>query len=217
MDITYLGHSSFRLRGKSAVVVTDPFDSKMVGLKYPKVSADIVTVSHDHKDHSSAEQIKDVQMVINGPGEYEVKGVSIIGLQTFHDDKKGQERGKNTIYLLEIDKLRIAHLGDLGHKLEEKTVEDLGTVDILMIPVGGVYTIGSTVASEVIRDIEPSIVIPMHYKSSGMDEKSFGKLSTLDDFLKEVGMTVEEMDKFSIKKSDFIDGESKVVVLKPKS
>lgn len=217
MDITYLGHASFRLRSKNASVVTDPFDPKLVGLKYPKVSADIVTVSHEHKDHNSTDQVKDVQMVINGPGEYEVKGVSIVGIQTFHDDKKGEKRGKNTIYLIEIDKLRLVHLGDLGHKLKESVVESLGTVDILMIPVGGEYTLGPALATEVIRDIEPSIVLPMHYKLPEMDEKAFGKLSSVDEFLKEVGMNVEKMDKLSIKKGDLLDGESKVVVLKPKS
>lgn len=216
MEITYLGHSSFRLRSKDASVVTDPFDPKLVGLKFPKVSADIVTISHEHKDHSSSEQVKDVQMVINGPGEYEIKGVSIVGIPTFHDDKKGENRGKNTLYIFEMDKIRIAHLGDLGHKLEEGTVEELGTVDILMIPVGGEYTIGPALATEAIRDIEPSIVLPMHYKIPGM-EKSFDKLSSVDEFLKEVGMSVEEMDKLSIKKGDLLEGESKVIVLKPKS
>lgn len=216
MEITYLGHSSFRLKGKNATVVTDPYESSMVGLKFPKITADIVTISHAHKDHSQSDSVKETKMVISEPGEYEVMGVSIIGFKTFHDDKKGEERGGNTIYLYEIDDLRLAHLGDLGHKLPEDIIEDLGTLDILMLPVGGVYTIDAKVASEIVRSIEPAVVIPMHYKQTGMNMETFGKISEVEDFLKEVGLPVEETDKFSLKKGETLEGESKVVVLKPK-
>lgn len=215
MDITYLGHSSFRLRGKAASVVTDPFDPGKVGIKFPKVSADIVTVSHDHFDHNNVGAINDVKRVVDGPGEYEISDVSIIGVPTFHDDKKGNERGKNTVYILEIDQLRIVHLGDLGHKLSEDMLEEIGNVDILMLPVGGVYTIGPSEAAEVARSIEASITIPMHYLQKGMNKESFGKLSGVEDFLKDISMTVEKTDKLKIKKSD-LGEDQKVVVIEKK-
>lgn len=216
MEITYLGHSSFRIKSKKATVVTDPFDSGMVGLKFPKVSADLITVSHDHKDHNRSDLVSGVKMVISEPGEYEVSEVSIIGIQTFHDNQEGKLRGKNTVYVFETEGLRLAHLGDLGHKLNDDVVEDLGTIDILMLPVGGVYTIGPTEASDIVRSIEPSIVIPMHYRVKGINNETFGKLSPLEDFLKDVGLPVEESEKLVIKKGDILEGESKVVVLKTK-
>jgi L-ascorbate metabolism protein UlaG (beta-lactamase superfamily) len=216
MDIIFLGHASFRLRGKTASLVTDPFDPEMVGLKFPKVTADIVTISHDHNDHNKYELVRDVGKVVDGPGEYEISGVSIIGISTFHDDKKGDLRGKNTIYVIEIDDLRVVHLGDLGHKLKEDTLESIGTIDILMIPVGGVYTIGSHEAVELTRAIDPSITIPMHYLSEGMNEESFGKLSKVDSFLSEVGLSIERTQKLSVKKADLVEDQKKVVVLERK-
>ena len=128
MDIIYLGHSSFRIKGKTTSLVTDPYDSKYVGLKYPSVKADIVTVSHHHDDHDKHELVKDVWKVVDGPGEYEIKGVSIIGIRTYHDNNKGKDRGVNKMYLIEMDGIIVVHLGDLGHKLERKTIEDIGDV-----------------------------------------------------------------------------------------
>ena len=216
MDITYLGHSSFRLRGKSLSLVSDPFDSKKVGLKFPKISADLVTVSHAHDDHGFVQAVSDVKKVIDGPGEYEISGVSIIGFGTYHDSKKGVERGKNTIYVIEMDDLRLVHLGDLGHRLTEDVLGELGEVDVLMIPVGGIYTIGPSEAGEVVRDIEPRITIPMHYKISGINQEGFGELATVDDFLREVSLPVERLEKLSIKKNE-LGEEMKVVVLEKKS
>jgi len=215
MDITYLGHSSFRLRGKSASLVTDPYDSKMVGFKYPKVSADIVTVSHQHEDHNAFGQIKDYKKVIEGPGEYEISGVSVIGISTFHDDKKGESRGRNTIYVIEMDDVRLVHLGDLGHKISEILMGKIGSVDILMIPVGGEYTINDSVAAEIVRNIEPTITIPMHYQLKGLNPKIFKKLAKVDGFLSEVGLSVERTNKLSFKKSD-IGEDQRVIVLERK-
>lgn len=211
MDITFLGHSAFRLRGKTASLVTDPYDAS-VGFKPTKVSADIVTVSHDHHDHNRTDHVLDIKRVVNGPGEYEISGVSIIGISTFHDDKNGQLRGKNTVYVIEMDDVRIVHLGDLGHKLNEKIQEKIGNVDVLMIPVGGEYTIGPSEASAVVRSIEPNITIPMHYQMQGLDKKMFGKLKKVDRFLSELGIPSEKTGKLTVKKSD-LDSEQKVVVL----
>lgn len=212
MDITYLGHSSFRLRGSSASLVTDPFDPKMVGFKFTGVEADIVTVSHNHEDHNRSDLVKNVKREVAGPGEYEISGVSIIGYPTFHDDKKGETRGKNTVYVIEMDGLRIVHLGDLGHKLSDEMLEALGDVDILMVPVGGVYTITPRVAVEIVQVIEPKITVPMHFLAQGINPEVFGKLATLDTFLSEVGLTVERSQKLSLKASD-LGEELKVVVL----
>jgi len=212
MDITYLGHSSFRIRGKGASVVTDPFDPASVGIKFPRVSADIVTISHDHGDHNYENGVADIKKVIKGPGEYEVMDVSVVGISTFHDSKKGEVRGKNTIYVIEMDDIRIAHLGDLGHKLNEKVFDGLGEIGVLLLPVGGEYTVGPKEAVEIMQMVEPAITIPMHYFEDGLDMNKFEKLAKVDDFLKEAGMTVEKESKLSIKASDLIDVQ-KVVVL----
>jgi L-ascorbate metabolism protein UlaG (beta-lactamase superfamily) len=212
MDINYLGLSSFKLKGKNGSVVIDPFDPKVVGLKFPPTEADIVTVSHDHPDHNQISLVKDYVQAIKGPGEYEIKGISILGFPSYHDDKKGAERGKNIIFVYEVDGLRLCHLGDLGHNLSDELVEDIGDIDILMIPVGGFYTIGPAVAAEVVRNVEPSIVVPMHYNTEELNQEMFGKLEKVDAFIKEVGMTVERLPKLTIKPED-IGENQKVVIL----
>lgn len=214
MDITYLGHSSFKLKGKTGSVVTDPFDPKMVGLKYSGVEGDIVTVSHDHEDHNRVDLVKNYEKVIDGPGEYEINNISIIGVASYHDDKKGEERGRNTIYVFEIDGLRICHLGDLGHKLSDSQIEAIGDIDILLIPVGGVYTIAPSLAVEIVQNIEPSIIIPMHFKDKQVSE-GLSKLGPVEPFLKEMGLTVEKLPKLSVKKEELAETE-KVVLLETK-
>jgi L-ascorbate metabolism protein UlaG (beta-lactamase superfamily) len=215
VDITYLGHSSFRLKGKTASIITDPFDPSMVGLKYPPQEANIVTVSHNHPDHNKVDLVKDVGRVVDGPGEYEISGVSIIGIPSFHDDKKGEERGKNTVFVFEIDDLRLAHLGDLGHKLSSDAIEEMGEIDILMVPVGGKYTIDSQTAVEVVRSIEPSIIIPMHYLMDGMNPEIFSELEKAEVFVNAMGVPSETMEKLSTKKSE-IGEEQKIVLLEKK-
>ena len=214
MDIVYLGHSSFKLKGKTASIITDPFDSKFVGLKYPSTDADIVTISHNHNDHNQSQLVKGVKMVINGPGEYEISGVSIIGMPSFHDAKKGEQRGENTIYIFEIDGLRIAHLGDLGIELSDEQISQLGNIDVLMIPVGGEYTIGPKEAVKVVSGVDPYFVIPMHYKVNGLGPE-FSKLEPVETFLSECGLTVERIDKFSLKKEDILEESSTKVILLP--
>lgn len=213
MDIYPLGHSSFRIKGKVATVVTDPFDPAMVGLKFPKVeSADLVTVSHGHPDHNHVALVGGTPFVISGPGEYEVAGVTVVGYGSFHDDKKGEERGKNTIYKMTVDGIRIAHLGDLGHKLSEELVDKLGDVDILLLPVGGFYTVDAATAVEVVSQIEPLVVIPMHYKREGMG-KGFEEVEGVDKFLKLMGAEgVEKLNKYTVSR-DRLPENTTVVVL----
>lgn len=217
MDITYLGHSSFKIKAKTASVVTDPYDSKMVGLKFTPTDAEIVTVSHEHPDHNTVDKISGIKKIVRGPGEYEISGISVIGLSTYHDSKKGEERGKNTIYLIEADGMKIVHLGDLGHTLNDSLLEEIGDVDILMIPVGGYYTIGPKEAVEIIGKIEPNYVLPMHYSIDGMNEDLSQNLLPVEDFLKESGLTTENMSRFTLKKEEVNNEQStKVVVLEKK-
>ncbi len=214
MDIYPLGHSSFRIKGKNATVVTDPFDSAMVGIKFPKVEeADIVTVSHGHPDHNFVEAVGGTPFVVNGPGEYEVKGVTIVGLATYHDTKKGEERGKNVVYKFTVDGINCCHLGDLGHKLTDSQVEDLGDVDILFVPVGGTYTINAEMAAEVVAQVEPSVVVPMHYQRTGLDPKTFSELEDVSKFLKVMGAeSAEKVAKYSTSKDKLPENTTVVVI-----
>lgn len=216
MEITYLGHSSFKIRSKSTTLVTDPFSPSMVGLKFPKIEADIVTVSHQHQDHNYLAGVSGEPFVITEPGEYEVKGISIFGYPSFHDSQSGEKRGKNTIFVIEAEGLRICHLGDLGSTLSPKELEEINGVEVLMVPVGGIYTIGPKEATEVIAQVEPLIVLPMHFKARSVDEKNFGALATIDVFLNNIGVpNPEKLDKLSLTK-DKLPQEMKVVVLEKK-
>lgn len=217
MDITYLGHSSFKIKGKTAVVVTDPFSPSMLGFKFPKTEADIVTVSHQHQDHQNTSTVEGNPFIISVPGEYEIKGVSIFGYPSSHDSESGAVRGKNIIYVIEADGLRICHLGDLGSAIPPKTLEEISEVDVLMIPVGGKVTIGPKEAVDLISQIEPKIVLPMHYRAAGINEKVFGDLQAVEEFLKEMGtLGPEKLDKLSLTK-DKLPEETKVVLLERKS
>lgn len=213
MEIKYLGHASFQLKGKSGSVITDPFDSKMVGLKFPAVEADIVTISHQHPDHDQVALVGGTPQIIDIPGEYEKQKIRVTGWGVFHDGKSGEERGKNTIYKIEIDEVSILHCGDLGHILSEELVEEIGPVDVLLIPVGGFFTIGADEANQVIHEIEPSIVIPMHYNDPKLNQEVFAKLAPLSDFLTKVGVSqIEPVKKLSLKKAEMTE-EMKVVVM----
>lgn len=217
MEITYLGHSSFKIKTKTATIITDPFDPKELGLKYSAVEGEIVTISHNHSDHNSSNNVSGVKKIVNGPGEYEIMDVSIIGYPSFHDDVSGEKRGKNTIYVFEVEGLRLAHLGDLGHELSEDMVNEMGDIDVLMIPVGGDFTIGPKEASKTISKIEPYFVIPMHFKVSGGNQEIFSRLEPVEIFLKETGIPTENLPKFIIKKEDIMEDQTtKIIVLETK-
>lgn len=216
MDIVWLGHSSFRIKGKDATIVTDPFDPAMVGLKFPSVAADIVTVSHNHQDHNNLARIEGSPKVVSGPGEYEIKGVSIFGIPSFHDDKKGAERGPNTVYVMTVDKIVICHLGDLGHSLSSEQVGEIGGVDVLLVPVGGTYTLDSAHASEVVSALEPKVVIPMHYQMPGLKPESFAGLEPVDEFVRELGKEPQNLPKYVINYGSLPE-EMQLVVLERKA
>src|SRR3989304_3963769 len=164
MEITWLGHSCFRLRGRDAAVVMDPC-AKSTGYSIGRLTADIVTISHDPPGHNNVGAVAGTPRVIQGPGEFEVAGVPIMGIRTYHDAEKGRTLGKNIAYVLELDDLRICHLGDLGHVPPPEQVEELSGVDILLAPVGGGNTIGAAAAAETVSLLEPKLVIPMNYQN----------------------------------------------------
>jgi len=156
-------------------------------------------VSHQHPSHSYVQGISGEPRIVKGPGEYEISGVLIIGVATFHDAEGGQKRGRNTAYLMEVDGVSVCHLGDLGHVLSDEQIEEIGDVDVLLLPVGGISTIGAAMAAEVIRQIEPKAVVPMHYKTPSIDRE----LEPVTGFLKEMGMEqVDSCPKLSISKSN---------------
>jgi len=217
MEIKYLGHSSFLIKTKTAKIVTDPYDSAMVGLKFPKTEADVVTVSHQHKDHNQFKNVSDINgehpLIIDMPGEFEKMGVRIFGFQTFHDKTNGSERGENIMYKFESEGISVLHCGDLGIIPEESFLETIGEVDILMVPVGGVYTLDSDEAVNLVKKIEPSIVIPMHYKTEKSSNYSESKLTAVSEFTKKFGLdNIAPLPKLIYKKEE-IEQEMKVVVL----
>jgi L-ascorbate metabolism protein UlaG (beta-lactamase superfamily) len=197
MEITWLGQSCFRIKSTHGIVITDPY-SPETGYTLGKVTARIVTVSHAHKDHNYPQGISGEFKVINRPGEYEISDILIFGVATFHDAEQGKQRGKNVVYRIETDDLSICHLGDLGHTLNAAQVEQLQNCDVLLIPVGGVYTVNGTVAAEIVRQLTPRVVIPMHYKTP----KSNPALEPVDRFLQEIGAgTAVPQPKLSITRS----------------
>jgi len=197
MDISWLGHSCFSIKGKGATIITDPY-SPDLGYSLGKPTAHIVTVSHQHPGHSYVQGIDGKPRLVTGPGEYEISGVLIIGIATFHDANGGGERGKNTIYLMEVDEISICHLGDLGHMLTTGQVEEIGNVDVLLLPVGGVSTIDATLAAKVVRQLEPKVAVPMHYKTPELS----WELEPVERFLAEIGaQEINAQDKLSLTKS----------------
>jgi L-ascorbate metabolism protein UlaG (beta-lactamase superfamily) len=210
VDVTWLGHGCFRLRGRGAAVVTDPYPPA-IGLKLQRLDADVVTVSHEHENHNYTHAVREAYE-IRGPGEYEVSGISVIGVPTFHDSAKGAQRGRNTVYVIEIDDVRVCHLGDLGHKLDDAEAEAVSSLDVLLVPVGGRTSINAAQAAEIVRQLEPRFVVPMHYAIPGLKVE----LDPIERFLKEMGVTASEpQPKLSVQKSTG-EYETKLVVLEPK-
>jgi len=197
MEITWLGHSCFLIRGKEKTIITDPCHPDL-GYRLGEPQADIVTLSHFHAGHNYIEGVANNPKQIKSPGEYEIGGIFITGIPTFHDDKKGELRGKNTIYVIEMDGITLCHLGDLGHPLGPQLVEEIGDIDILFLPAGEVSTIPIDTAVEIVRQLEPPIVIPMHYKT----EAFTGNLSLVDKFLDKMRIReLEAKPKLSITSS----------------
>ncbi len=221
MNITWYGQSCFRviLQGQKKAkqwtsLVIDPFDEN-TGLKLPKLDAEILLITHNHTDHNNQKIATKETFVINSPGEYELRDIFIQGISSFHDNEKGKERGLNTIYTIEAEEIKICHMGDFGQEeLTDEQLREIGEVDVLMIPVGGAYTIDAKEATKIISQVEPRIVIPMHYKIPGLKVK----LDELSSFLKAIGdkgAIAEE--KITIQKKNLPVGEMKIIPLKAQS
>jgi len=217
MQIIWHGQSCFQIiasRGKNnqVSIIIDPF-SEETGLRVPKLEADILLISHEHPDHNNLKAVSGSPFLIKGPGEYEIKEVYIQAIPAFHDNSQGKQKGENTIYTIEAEEMKLCHLGDLGQKeLTSEQLESIGDVDILMIPVGGIYTISAKEAMKIMSQIEPKIIIPMHYQLPKLKIK----LEGLDKFLKTVGVKkLEPLPKLSIKKKDILEEEVKIIILKP--
>ena len=215
--ITWSGQSCFQIavsnsKDHSAQIVIDPFDEK-IGLKVPNLSADILLITHDHPDHNNQKAVKGDPFLIDGPGEYEAKGVFIKGISSFHDNEQGKVRGRNTIYTMEAEDLRFCHLGDFGqNQLTDEQVEEIGNIDVLMIPIGGEFTISSQEATKIVSQIGPRVVIPMHYNIPHLKIK----LDGVEKFLKTMGKpSVVPQEKLQIKSSALSKDGTEVMVLLP--
>lgn len=215
-EIYYLGHAAFKIKTNNATVIIDPFDPKFVGLPWKNQPADLVLITHNHDDHSYSAGIEGSPYIVKDPGEYEAKGVQVFGIPSFHDKKKGEDRGANTLYLIEVEGVVVAHLGDLGHPLNEEQLKQLENVDILMIPVGNPNALSVKEAVETVKELEPLIVIPMHFLVPGMTDNwtKWGHLP-LKNFLSEYGAEEgEAVEKIKIKSRDDLGEETRVVVMK---
>ncbi|WP_427337845.1 MBL fold metallo-hydrolase [Caloranaerobacter sp. DY30410] len=213
MKVKYLGHACFKITTNKGIrIMTDPFD-ETVGYEIPRDEVDIVTTSHDHFDHNYIKGPTGDFEVVNKVGNFYVKDVPITGVATYHDKQQGSERGSNVVYIFTIGDLRVCHLGDLGHIPDSKQIEAIGKVDVLMIPVGGVYTIDADEAKEVVDLINPKIVIPMHYKTEDLKFE----LGSLDKFTKYFD-NVEKVNsqEIEINKDVISNAEKKVIVLRYK-
>ena len=216
MNISWLGHSCFKMeekiKGQQITILTDPFD-KGTGLRLPKIKAEMVTVSHYHDDHSNVAGVHPVEgkdlVVIDRPGEYEVAGVFVFGIGSYHDKKQGQELGKSVMFKFDIGGIKVLHMGDIGTTLSDLQLEKVDEVDVLLIPVGGKYTVNAKEAAEIVRQIEPRIVIPMHYKIPGLKIDIDG----LDNFRKEMGNKAETVNKLKIAKKDLPVDDVKLIIL----
>ena len=201
MDMTWLGHACFRMRGREGVVLTDPPDPKS-GHAIPKTEASLVTMSHDHPGHASLRSVGGEPVVLRGPGEYEVHEVLVTGVSSFHDEDKGTERGRNTVFAIRLDDLVICHLGDLGHALPAADLEKLGDVDIALVPISGPDTnLSAARAAEVVHQLEPKVVVPMSY-----DPEAQRKDSPFERLLHELGVKeVTPVPKLSVTRSSLSD------------
>ena len=210
MIITWLGHSFFKIETADKVIGIDPFEEEIVGLKPARFKADILLISHNHSGHNNSKVILGEPFLLDSPGEIEIDGIFIEGIETYHDNKSGIELGKNTIFMIKSEGLNLVFMGDFGEKkLKEEVIEKLGDVDILFVPVSG-KSINHTEAANLISQIEPKYIIPMHYKVEGVKLE----LGGVEKFVKELGINPEKLEKLVIRKSNIsAEQDTKLVIL----
>jgi len=213
MKIKYLGHSAFVITSDSGLrIITDPYTTAP-SLTYGEIteSADIVTVSHEHLDHCNAAGVRGNPQVVKGAGRVVVKGIEFNGVASYHDEARGRMRGNNTIFCFDVDGMRVCHLGDLGHLLDDRQVLEIGDVDILLIPVGGYFTIDARAASQVCNQLKPAVIIPMHYKT----EKGIPGVVGVDAFIKgKDNVTRLDLSEAEFKREE-LPPPSRIMVLRP--
>ncbi|AKM84884.1 TPA: MBL fold metallo-hydrolase [Patescibacteria group bacterium] len=209
MDIKWIGHACFQLRGRDVSIVTDPFSSE-TGLNLPVLTADVLTISHNHFDHNYTAGVT-AAITFDTPGEFEFKGARIRGIRTFHDESGGAERGGNIMFLFVIDGLSVLHCGDLGHLPDDALIDTLGDIDVLLLPVGGKYTLPVEAAVEFVRQVEPKIVVPMHFAIPGLKIDIAGA----EQFIHQLGATARRLSTLSINKATLPEEGTVVDILEP--
>jgi L-ascorbate metabolism protein UlaG (beta-lactamase superfamily) len=212
MKIKWLGHSAFLITsGSGTTILTDPYKSGSYegAVGYDKITdtPDIVVVSHEHDDHNSVDSVPGNPVVLKGVGEHESKGIKFRGVGTYHDKTSGKERGENTVFVFDVDGLKVCHLGDLGHTIDEGLRSEIGNVDVLLVPVGGFFTIDAAEATQVADVLNPSVVIPMHFKT----EKLGFPIAGVDPFLEDK----EDVKRLGATELELltVEGEKQVIVL----
>jgi len=215
MKLKWLGHSCFLIISETGLkIITDPYGT-VQGVNYAPVkeTADIVTMSHDHFDHNAVASVAGKPEVVKGIGVKHVKGIQFKGTASYHDEAGGKQRGANTIFCFSVDGVRVCHLGDLGHSLNNEKIKEIGGVDLLFIPVGGYFTIDAKVATQVCNNLKPKVIVPMHYKTPKLDFPVTG----VDDFLADKN-NIKRLDKSEIElKSEALPTKPEILVLKPAS
>jgi L-ascorbate metabolism protein UlaG (beta-lactamase superfamily) len=211
-EFRWYGHNCVRIKGRDVTVITDPV-GRTTGYLMPKQNADVVTISHEHPGHTNLAALRPDYRVVRGPGEYELNDIFITGIRTYKDDDRGQERGYNTVYLIELEGMVVCHLGDLGHALTDEQAEAMSNVDVLLVPAGGGQVLDPPKAAELIGQLEPKVVIPLQY-ATAFGDRSLGDLAT---FCKHLGVEAPPAEeKLVLRQSDLTDA-LRLVVLAPDS
>ncbi|GFP75571.1 MBL fold metallo-hydrolase [Clostridium fungisolvens] len=201
MKIKWFGHSCFMITSKQGTkILMDPYIN-MLGYKLPEIEAEIVATSHEHKDHNNIDAVKGNFVHINGLGIFSEHGIDIRGVDTFHDKFSGDKKGRNTIYNFKVDDINVCHCGDLGHILDTKQVEEIGKVDVLLVPVGGGYTIDATDAVEVVKQLKPTVIIPMHYRTKALGPMGLA-FAKVDKFIEASGIKAQTYKDLELNKEN---------------
>lgn len=213
MKLKYLGHSSFLITSNSGIrIITDPYTpGGGIGYPAPNEPADVVTVSHDHGDHNAISTVPGSPVIVSRPGKTDCKGITVKGISTFHDESAGKQRGKNIVFCFRVDGIVICHLGDLGHVLSKEQIKEVGDVHVLLIPVGGTFTIDARVATQVCNDLKPAIAVPMHYKTQklGLPIESVDSFIAGKKNVKQQGLSEIELEK------GYLPGSTEIYLLTP--
>jgi L-ascorbate metabolism protein UlaG (beta-lactamase superfamily) len=213
MEIWYLGFGSFRIRTKKGIIITDPFNEKALGLKMPRLEANIVTVSRSDSPHNHIQAAKNQPFIIDAPGEYEINGVNILGIPSYSENKEEQSENRNTIYLVHANKICFGHLGQLNHRLAKNSLEELNSPDILFLPLGEESGLTPKEAIEITRQIGAKIILPIHYiKEKG--NSPLEEVEVIKRFLEEMGVSPEPKQKLTVTKNTLSEEKEEIVILR---